>query len=123
MPKKTIKEIDVTGKKVLMRVDFNVPLDDAGNITDDRRIAMALPSIQSVLGRGGSVILMSHLGRPDGAPDPKYSLAPVAKALGDMLAVEVKFATDTVGADALSRATTLQPGEVLLLENVRFNAG
>ena len=123
MPKKTIRDIEVTGKKVLMRVDFNVPLDDAGNITDDRRIVMALPSIQSVLGRGGSVILMSHLGRPDGTPDPAFSLAPVAKVLGDMLARDVVFATDTVGDDAKAKSAALKPGEVLLLENVRFNAG
>jgi len=123
MPKKTIKDIEVTGKKVLMRVDFNVPLDDAGKITDDRRIVMAVPSIQSVIGRGGSVILMSHLGRPEGAPDPAYSLAPVAKKLGDILARDVVFATDTVGDDAKAKAAALKPGEVLLLENVRFNAG
>lgn len=83
MPKKNISQVDVTGKKVLMRVDFNVPLDDHQNITDDRRIEMAIPSIRSVLDRGGSVILMSHLGRPDGAPDLAYSTAPTAKRLGN----------------------------------------
>ncbi len=123
MPKKTIADLDVGDKKVLMRVDFNVPLDDDGRITDDRRIEMALPSIRSVLDRGGSVILMSHLGRPDGAPDPAYSLAPVAKRLAELLGRAVDFAADTVGPEAQTKSAALKPGGVLLLENVRFNAG
>jgi phosphoglycerate kinase len=123
MPKKTIADLDVRGKKVLMRVDFNVPLDDDGRISDDRRIEMALPSIRSVLDRGGSVILMSHLGRPEGAPDPVYSLAPVAKRLAELLDRAVEFAADTVGPEAQARSAALKPGGVLLLENVRFNAG
>lgn len=123
MPKKTIADVDVKGKRVLMRVDFNVPLDDNGRITDDRRIEMALPSIRSVLDRGGSVILMSHLGRPDGAPDPACSLAPVAMRLGELLGRAVEFASDTVGPEAAAKAAALKPGGVLLLENVRFNAG
>ena len=122
MAKKTIADVDVAGKKVLMRVDFNVPLDDKGEITDDRRIRMAMPSIESVLERGGSVILMSHLGRPSGAPDPAYSLAPTAKRLSELLGKEVAFAGDTVGQDAKAKAAALQPGGVLVLENVRFNA-
>lgn len=123
MPKKTIADVDVAGKKVLFRVDFNVPLDEAGRITDDRRIEMALPSLRSVLDRGGSAILMSHLGRPEGAPDPAASLAPVAVRLGELLGRPVVFAVDTVGPDALAKAQRLRAGEVLLLENVRFNAG
>jgi phosphoglycerate kinase len=123
MPKKTIADIDVRGRKVLMRVDFNVPLDDGGQISDDRRIEMALPTLRSVLDRGGSLILMSHLGRPEGAPDPSYSLAPVARRLGELLGRAVKFSADTVGPEAVAKTAALQPGEVLVLENVRFNAG
>ncbi len=121
--KKSIAVTDVAGKSVLMRVDFNVPLDDDGNITDDRRIEMALPSIRSVLDRGGRLILMSHLGRPDGAPDPKYSLRPTAVRLGEFLGRPVRFATDTVGEDARRQAADLRAGECLVLENVRFEAG
>jgi phosphoglycerate kinase len=123
MPKKNISQVDVAGKKVLMRVDFNVPLDDHQNITDDRRIEMAIPSIRSVLDRGGSVILMSHLGRPDGAPDLAYSTAPTAKRLGELLGRSVEFASDTVGADAQAKAAALKPGGVLVLENLRFQPG
>ena len=123
MPKKNISQVDVRGKKVLMRVDFNVPLDDQQNITDDRRIEMALPSIRSVLDRGGSVILISHLGRPDGAPDPDYSTAPTAKRLGELLGRPVQFASDTVGNDAKAKSAALNPGDVLVLENLRFQPG
>ncbi|MGB7342869.1 MAG: phosphoglycerate kinase [Pirellulaceae bacterium] len=123
MAKKTIDQIDVASKNVLMRVDFNVPLDENQNITDDRRIRMALPSIKSVIDRGGRVILMSHLGRPKGAPDAKYSLAPAAKQLGELLGKPVAFATDTVGEDAKAKAAGLSDGDVLVLENVRFNEG
>lgn len=122
MAKKTIADIDVAGKKILMRVDFNVPLKD-GVITDDRRIAMAVESIKSVLDRGGSVILMAHLGRPKGEPDTKYTLAPAAKRLGELLTTDVWMAADTVGPDATHRVNTLHEGGVLVLENVRFNAG
>ncbi len=102
MAKKTLDDIDLSGKTVLMRVDFNVPLDDGGKITDDRRITEALPSIKKVLDDGGKLILMSHLGRPKGAPDSKYSLKPVADRLSELLPNRVSFATDTVGDDAKS---------------------
>lgn len=126
MAKKTIADVNVSGLAVLMRCDFNVPLDDDLNITDDRRITEALPSIKSVLDRGGRVILMSHLGRPEGkdpAEDAKYSLRPVARRLQELLKYPVHFATDTVGEDAKTKSAALKNGEVLLLENVRFNKG
>jgi phosphoglycerate kinase len=123
MAKQTIDAVDVAGKAVLMRVDFNVPLDDDLNITDDRRIEMALPSIKSVIDRGGKLILASHLGRPKGEANPKFSLAPAAKRLGEVLGKEVAFASDTVGPDAAAKVGALSDGDVLLLENLRFNAG
>lgn len=124
MAKKTIQDVDVAGKTVLMRVDFNVPLDSDLNVTDDRRVRMALPSIKSVIDRGGRLILMSHLGRPKGdAGDSKFSLAPAAKSLAALLGKDVAFATDTVGEDAKAKAAALQDGDVLVLENLRFNAG
>lgn len=126
MAKKTVADVPVSGKAVLMRCDFNVPLDDAQQITDDRRITEALPSIKSVLDRGGRVILMSHLGRPEGkdpAADAKYSLAPVATRLKELLGYPVHFAADTVGDEAKAKSAALKNGEVLLLENVRFNKG
>jgi len=121
MAKKSIADVDVKGKKVLMRVDFNVPLDDQQHITDDRRIEMALPSIESVLKRGGSVILMSHLGRPDGKVVPSMSLKPAAERLGQLLNQPVEFANDTVGPDAEAKVKALQSGGILVLENVRFH--
>ncbi|MFG0295526.1 MAG: phosphoglycerate kinase, partial [Maioricimonas sp. JB045] len=123
MAKKSIADVDVAGKTVLIRVDFNVPLDDSQTITDDRRIVMALPTIKSVLDRGGKVVLMSHLGRPKGSPDPKFSLAPAAKRLGELLGKDVAFATDTVGEDAQAKVSGLQDGGVVVLENLRFNGG
>ncbi|TWT62316.1 phosphoglycerate kinase [Rubinisphaera italica] len=126
MAKKTIEDVDVSGKTVLMRVDFNVPLDDSQNITDDRRIVMALDSIKSVLDRGGKLILMSHLGRPEGNGSPedqKYSLKPVADRLGEILGTPVVFSTDTVGSYADSKVSALEPGMTLVLENLRFNKG
>ncbi len=124
MAKKSIDAVDVQGKTVLMRVDFNVPLDDNQAITDDRRIRMALPSIKSVLDRGGKLILMSHLGRPKGeGDDSKYSLAPAATRLGELLGKPVAFAVDTVGQDAHAKAAKLTNGDCLVLENVRFNKG
>ena len=108
MAKKTIDDIDVASKTAIMRVDFNVPLDDQQSITDDRRIRMALPSIKSVVDRGGKLILMSHLGRPKGdSNDAKFSLAPVAKRLGELLGKPVAFASDTVGDDAAAKAAAL----------------
>ncbi len=123
MAKKTIDDVDVAGKSVLMRVDFNVPLNDKLQITDDRRIEMALPTIQSILARGGKIILISHLGRPKDAPDPQMSLAPTARRLGELLGKPVVFATDTVGEDAVRKSAQLQAGECLMLENLRFQPG
>jgi phosphoglycerate kinase len=124
MAKQTIADVDVAGKTVLMRVDFNVPLDDQQAITDDRRIVMALPSIQSVLDRGGRVILMSHLGRPAGEGfEAKYSLAPAATRLGELLGQQVAMAADVVGEDATAKGAAMVDGGVLLLENLRFEKG
>ncbi|MEM9915394.1 MAG: phosphoglycerate kinase [Planctomycetota bacterium] len=123
MAKKTIADLDLAGQKVLMRCDFNVPLDDDQNVTDDRRVRMALPTIQHVLDAGGSVIVMSHLGRPKGAPDPAFSLKPAADKLGELLGKSVALAADTAGDSAKALCDALQPGEVVCLENVRFNAG
>ena len=124
MAKKTIQDIEVAGKTVLMRVDFNVPLDDQQQVTDDRRVRMALPSIRSVIDRGGRLILMSHLGRPKGdAGDAKFSLKPAADKLAELLGKQVKFASDTVGEDAAAQAASLGDGDVLVLENLRFNSG
>ncbi|MCL2742236.1 MAG: phosphoglycerate kinase [Planctomycetaceae bacterium] len=120
MAKKTIASVDVNNKTVFIRVDFNVPLDDNGKITDDRRIVMALPTIKSVLERGGKVILASHLGRPKGTPDPKYTMHPTAVRLAELLDQPVIFATDTVGQDAQAKVAALKTGEVLVLENLRY---
>ncbi len=122
MEKKTLKDIDVYEKKVLIRVDFNVPIVD-GKITDDNRIKEALPTINYVLENGGAVILMSHLGRPDGKVVEKYSLKPVAVRLEELLKKPVIMAKDVVGTDAKSKAKKLKAGEILLLENLRFEAG
>jgi phosphoglycerate kinase len=121
MAKKTIADIDVKGKKVFMRVDFNVPLDENCNITSDKRIVAALPSIKKVIEGGGSLILASHLGRPAGKPDPKASMKPVAKKLSELLGKNVIIAEDCIGPDAEKKAKALKPGEVLLLENVRYH--
>jgi len=111
---------DLTGKKILVRCDFNVPLSD-GVITDDGRIRASLPTIQRLLTSGAAVIVASHLGRPDGSPDARYSLAPVAQRLGELLTAPVHFSTDTVGPVAQSLREALKPGEVLVLENLRFD--
>lgn len=121
MAKKSIDNVDVAGKKILMRVDFNVPLDDDLKITDDRRIEMALPSIKSVVDRGGRLILISHLGRPKGEASKEFSLAPTAKRLGEILSNPVHFATDTVGPDAKAKIGELADGEIVVLENLRFD--
>jgi phosphoglycerate kinase len=124
MAKKSISDVDCRGKVVLMRVDFNVPQDDSGAITDDRRIRMAIPSIESVLSRGGKLVLMSHLGRPKGkGPEPEFTLRPAAVRLAELLGKPVHFAEDTVGPDAEAKVKALRDGEVVVLENVRFNPG
>jgi phosphoglycerate kinase len=124
MPKKSVAAIDPAGKTVLVRVDFNVPQDDAGAITDDRRIRMALPTIRSIIDRGGRAVLMSHLGRPSGKGfEAEFSLAPVAKRLGELLGTPVALAGDTGGPDSHAQARGLPAGGVLVLENVRFNKG
>ncbi len=121
MAKKTVADIDVKGKRVLMRVDFNVPLDDKGRITNDDRIRKAMPTIRHILDNGGSLILMSHLGRPKGEPDAKYSLKPVAERLSELLGSQVVFAADCVGKDVQAKASVLSAGDVMLLENLRFH--
>ncbi|MFH5822805.1 phosphoglycerate kinase [Georgenia sp. AZ-5] len=119
---KTIEDLgDLRGKSVLVRSDFNVPLDGA-TITDDGRIRAALPTIQALTGAGAKVVLTAHLGRPKGAPDPRYSLAPVADRLGELLGADVRLAKDTVGEDARAVVEGLADGEVALLENIRFDA-
>jgi phosphoglycerate kinase len=121
MNKLSITDPDLAGKRVFMRVDFNVPVA-AGKITDDTRIEAALPSIRYVLEKGGRLILASHLGRPKGKPEPKYSLRPVAVRLAELLGMPVQFAPDCVGEEVEKMAAGLKPGEVLLLENLRFHA-
>jgi phosphoglycerate kinase len=126
MPKQTIRDLDLSGKRVLVRVDFNVPLDDKDGtmvITDDTRIRETLPTINALTAAGAKVILCSHLGRPKGSRDPKQSLAPVAPALAAMIGNPVAFANDCVGPEAEAMAAALAPGHVLLLENTRFHAG
>jgi len=120
--KKTIRDIDAKGKKVLIRVDFNVPLKD-GVVGDDTRIQAALPTIKFLLEQGAALILCSHLGRPKGGPEEKYSMKPVAEHLSKLLGMKVAFATDCVGPAAETTAAALKPGDVLLLENTRFHAG
>ncbi len=121
MDKKTVRDVDVKGKRALVRVDFNVPLDAERNITDDTRIRASLPTIQYLLDNGAAVILMSHLGRPKGAVNEKYSLAPVAERLSTLLGRPVQMAPDSVGPQVEAQAKALQPGQVLLLENLRFH--
>ena len=120
--KKMVTDFDVKGKKVLVRVDFNVPLKD-GKVADDTRIKAALPTITYLLENGAAVILCSHLGRPKGEPDPQFSLKPVAEYLGGLISAPVKFAEDCIGPVADAAAAELKPGEVLVLENTRFHAG
>ncbi len=122
MNKKTVRDIDLKGKRVLMRVDFNVPME-GGKVTDDKRIRASLPTIQYVLDEGASLVLMSHLGRPKGGPDPEFSLEPAAQVLSGLLGRPVKMATDCIGPEVQKMAAALKPGEVLMLENTRFHAG
>lgn len=121
MDKKTVRDLGVAGKKVLVRVDFNVPLNDKGEITDDTRITASLPTIQYLLEQKAAVILMAHLGRPKGQVKPELSLAPVAKHLGKLLGKKILFAPDCVGEAAQAAASKLKPGHILLLENLRFH--
>ena len=122
MDKKTVKDIDLKGKRVLMRVDFNVPMAD-GKVTDDKRIKAALPTIQYVLDQGASLMLMSHLGRPKGGPEPEFSLKAASEALAALLGRPVQMAPDCVGPEVETLAKALKPGDVLMLENTRFHKG
>lgn len=121
MAKKTVADVDVKGKKVLMRVDFNVPLDKDLKITDDRRIVQALPTIKSVIDRGGRLILMSHLGRPKGGPEAKYSLKPCAEHLSALLGKKVTFTSDCIGNEVEQAVNNMKDGDIVLLENLRFH--
>jgi len=121
MNKLTINDIDLKNKKVLVRVDFNVPLDDNLNITDDIRITSSLPTIKKIISDGGMAILMSHLGRPKGKPNPKYSLKPAALRLSQLLGKEVKLAPDCIGNEVKAMVNAMKPGDVILLENLRFH--
>ncbi|HNT23452.1 MAG TPA: phosphoglycerate kinase [Anaerolineales bacterium] len=120
--KKSVRDIDVKGKRVLVRVDYNVPVKE-GKVGDDTRIRAAMPTLDYLLEHGAAVILCSHLGRPKGGPDPKYSLRPVAEYLGQLMGKPVAFAEDCIGPAAEAAAKALQPGNVLLLENTRFHPG
>src|ERR1700741_716158 len=117
---KTVDQIKFLGKKALVRVDFNVPLDKDYNITDDNRMTAALPTIKKILNDGGEVILMSHLGRPKDGPTEKYSLKHLVPHLSDLLGQQVEFANDCIGQEAVDKAKALSKGQVLLLENLRF---
>ena len=121
MNKKTVKDIDLKGKKVFVRCDFNVPMDENQNITDNTRIVAALPTIKYLLEQNCKIILASHLGRPKGEVKPEFSLKPVAKELSKLLGKEVIMANDVIGEDAMSKASNLKEGEIMLLENVRFH--
>jgi len=124
MNKKTIRDVDVTGKRVFVRVDFNVPLDGAGNITDDTRIQGAMPTIRYLLEHGAALVLASHLGRPKSGPEPKFSLAPTARRLQELLPDnQVIMAADCIGPGVEAQKQALQAGQVLVLENVRFYKG
>lgn len=120
--KKTIRDIDLDGKRVLLRADYNVPINGKGEVADDYRIQQSLPTVRYLLGHGASVIICSHLGRPEGKVDPKYSLFPVAKRLQELLGRHVQFVPECVGERAKKAAQELQSGQILLLENVRFHA-
>ena len=122
MNKQTVRDVDVKDKRVLVRVDFNVPLKD-GAVTDDRRIRAALPTIQYLLDQGAAVVLMSHLGRPKGEPKPEFRMDPVAERLGELLGRPVTKLDDCVGVEAENAVATMKPGDVVLLENTRFKSG
>jgi phosphoglycerate kinase len=122
MAKLSISDLELNGKRVLMRVDFNVPIDSSGRVADDTRIRAALPTIQYALEKQARLVLASHLGRPKGKPDPKYTLAPAARRLSDLLERDVTLAPDSVGKEVQSMVDSLEPGNVLMLENVRFHS-
>ena len=122
MNKKTLRDLDFRGKRVFVRVDYNVPMDKAGKITDDTRVRATLPTLQYLLDQGASLILAAHFGRPKGGPAPEFSLAPVADHLSSLLGRKVKFASDCIGPEAEAAAKALNPGDVLMLENLRFHA-
>ncbi|HAX62406.1 MAG TPA: phosphoglycerate kinase, partial [Elusimicrobia bacterium] len=122
MSKLTIRDVDLNGKKVLVRVDYNVPLDKSQNITDDTRIKESLPTIKYLLEKNCRIILCSHLGRPKGKVAPEFSLKPVAKRLSELLEQEIKFAPDCIGDEVKKLAGGLKPKEILLLENLRFHS-
>jgi phosphoglycerate kinase len=122
MNKLSIDKVELKGKRVLVRVDFNVPLDENLNITDDIRITESLPTIKKIIADGGKAILMSHLGRPKGGPNPKYSLKPTAQRLSELLGKEVKLAPDCIGTETKAMVDAMKDGDVLILENVRFHA-
>lgn len=122
MPMRFLDEMDITGKRLVIRVDYNVPMNGS-EITDDTRIAASLPTLELALSKGASLVLCSHLGKAKGAPDPKFSLAPAAKRLSELLGRPVAFAPDCIGSEVEAMAAALKPGEVLLLENLRFHPG
>ena len=119
----TLKDLDISGKKVFIRCDFNVPMDEFGNITDDRRIASAMSTLKYCLDRECAVIVASHCGRPKGEVNEKYSLKPIQMRLKSLLGRDVTLASDVVGDDAVSKSNALQSGEILLIENLRFEKG
>ena len=119
--KKTVRDIDVRGKKVLIRCDFNTPIDENGHLTDERRIQGALPTLRYLITSGAAVIVVSHLGRPKGQYNPKYTLKPVANRLSELLKMPVTLANDVIGEDADRLCAAIQPGEIVMLENVRFH--
>lgn len=118
---KSIDQLKIQGKKLFIRVDFNVPMDENGAITDDARIRAALPTIRYALQQDGKIILASHLGRPKGKPEAKYTLGPVARRLGELLKKEVRLAPDCIGPEVEKMAAAMKPGDVILLENLRFH--
>jgi len=122
-PKLCVEDVDIAGKRVILRVDFNIPLDEQGNITDDTRVRAALPTINYLLDEGAKVIIASHLGRPKGKRDPKFSLAPAAKRLSRLLEKECPLAPDCIGPEVKAMVEAMRPGSVLVLENLRFHEG
>ena len=119
---KNLRDLDIKGKKLLIRVDFNVPLDEQGNITDDIRIRGVLPTINHALDENAKVIIISHMGRPKGQRVEKYSMAPAAKRLSRLISKEVKLASDCIGDEVKAMIDAMQPGEIIMLENLRFHA-